>query len=198
MRPNFWPNTPDILSGPLRNGNPAAFRMRLLLAATLVPSYGIYRGYEWCENVPQSDVNEEYRNSEKYEIKHRGWDDEAGPLTPFIRRVNQTRRQHPALGTLRNIRFHHSSKDTLLVYSRHSDDGDDVVLCVVNLDPDSWQEDTLTLDLGALGLSYDEAFEAHDELSGATFIWQGAHPYVRLDPAEQPGHIFHLRRIRPV
>ena len=197
MRPNFWPNTPDILSGPLRDGSPAAFRMRLLLAATLVPSYGIYRGYEWCENVPQADTNEEYRNSEKYEIKRRGWDDEAGPLTPFIRRVNHIRRQHPALGTLRNIRFHHSSKDTMLVYSRHSDDGDDVVLCVVNLDPDSLQEDTLTLDLGVLGLSYDEAFEAHDELSGTTFMWQGANPYVRLDPTEQPGHVLHLRRLLP-
>ncbi|HVL04090.1 MAG TPA: alpha-1,4-glucan--maltose-1-phosphate maltosyltransferase, partial [Acidimicrobiales bacterium] len=128
MRPNFWPNTPDILSGPLRNGSPAAFRMRLLLAATLVPSYGIYRGYEWCENVPQSDVNEEYRNSEKYELKPRGWDDEAGPLTPFIRRLNQVR---PALATLRGTLFHHSSKDALLVYSRVSPGDDDVVLCVV-------------------------------------------------------------------
>ncbi|CAN5249035.1 alpha-1,4-glucan--maltose-1-phosphate maltosyltransferase [soil metagenome] len=198
MRPNFWPNTPDILSGPLRSGSPAAFRLRLLLAATLAPSYGIYRGYEWCENDPQSDTNEEYRNSEKYEIKQRGWGDEAGPLTPFIRRINQVRRDHPALGTLRNIQFHHSSKDALVVYSRHNDDGDDVMLCVVNLDPVQWQEDTLTLDLGALGLLHDEAFEAHDELSGITFLWQGAHPYVLLDPAEQPGHIFHLRRVRPV
>jgi starch synthase (maltosyl-transferring) len=197
MRPNFWPNTPDILSGPLRGGTPAAFRLRLLLAATLMPSYGIYRGYEWYENEPQSEANEEYRNSEKYEVKQRGWEDEAGPLTPFIRRVNQLRRRHPALATLRNTHFHVSSKDTLVVYSRMSDDGDDVVLCVVNLDPDRWQEDTLTLDLAALGLPYDEAFEAHDELTGATFIWQGPHPYVRLDPAETPGHILHLRAVPP-
>ncbi len=197
MRPNFWPNTPDILSGPLRNGSPAAFRLRLLLAATLSPSYGIYRGYEWCENEPQSDANEEYRNSEKYELRPRGWDDEAGPLTPFVRRVNQARRAHPALATLRNTRFHHSSKDALLVYSRASDDGDDLVLCVVNLDPDHWQEDTLSLDLGALGLPGDEAYEAHDELTGATYTWYGPHPYVRLDPAEQPGHVLHLRAARP-
>jgi len=197
MRPNFWPNTPDILSGPLRGGGPAAFRLRLLLAATLVPSYGIYRGYEWCENEPQSDANEEYRNSEKYELKPRGWDDEAGPLTPFIRRLNQVRRAHPALATLRGTLFHHSSKDALLVYSRVSPGDDDVVLCVVNLDPDHWQEDTLTLDLGALGLPYDEAIEAHDELTGETFTWHGAHPYVRLDPAEQPGHVLHLRTARP-
>jgi starch synthase (maltosyl-transferring) len=197
MRPNFWPNTPDILSGPLRNGSSAAFRLRLLLAATLSPSYGIYRGYEWCENEPQSDANEEYRNSEKYEVRPRGWDEEAGPLTPLIGRVNQLRHDHPALATLRNTHFHQSSKDALLVYSRLSDDGDDIVLCVVNLDPDHVQEDTLTLDLGALGLPYDEAYEAHDELTGATFTWQGAHPYVRLDPADQPGHVLHLRATRP-
>ncbi len=196
MRPNFWPNTPDILASSLRNASPAAFRLRLLLAATLVPSYGIYRGYEWCENEPQSEANEEYRNSEKYELKARGWDDEAGPLTAFIRRVNQLRRDHPGLATLRNTHFHHSSKDAVLAYSRMSDDGADVVLCVVNLDPDQVQEDTLSLDLAALGLAYEEAFEAHDELTGASFTWRGARPYVRLDPAEQPGHVLHLRSSR--
>jgi starch synthase (maltosyl-transferring) len=193
MRPNFWPNTPDILSGPLRGGSPAAFRLRLLLAATLSPNYGIYRGYEWCENQPQSDTNEEYASSEKYELKARGWDDQAGPLSPLIRRLNQAPREHPALRQLRRTRFHTSAKDALVVYSRVSDSGDDVVLCVVNLDPDHVQEDTLTLDLGALGLAWGEPFEAHDELTGATWTWQGAHPYVRLDPAEQPGHVLHLR-----
>ncbi|MGI8759033.1 MAG: maltotransferase domain-containing protein [Acidimicrobiales bacterium] len=192
MRPNFWPNTPDILSDPLRNGPPAAFRLRLLLAATLVPSYGIYRGYEWCENEPQSEANEEYRNSEKYELKERDWDGD-GSLAPFIRRVNQVRRDHPALQNLRNTRFHHSNNDALVVYSRVSDDGDDIVLCVVNLDPDQWQEDTLSIDLGALGMPWNEPYEAHDELSGATWTWQGGHPYVRLDPAEAPGHVLHLR-----
>ncbi len=193
MRPNFWPNTPDILSRPLRNGSPAAFRMRLLLAATLVPSYGIYRGYEWCENQPQSDANEEYRSSEKYELKPRGWDEEAGPLAPLVRRLNHIRRDHPGLQNLRNTHFHTSSKDAVIVYSRISDGGDDVMLCVVNLDPDHVQEDTLTLDLDALGLPWDEPFEAHDELTGATWTWRGAQPYVRLDPAEQPGHVLHLR-----
>ncbi|MBW3645876.1 MAG: alpha-1,4-glucan--maltose-1-phosphate maltosyltransferase [Actinobacteria bacterium] len=192
MRPNFWPNTPDILSGPLREGPPSAFRLRLLLAATLVPSYGIYSGYELCENEPQSEANEEYRNSEKYELKARDWNDPSS-LAPFIRRLNEIRRSHPALQNLRNTQFHHSSKDALLVYSRSSDDGADVVLCVVNLDPLQWQEDTLWIDLGALGLAWDEPFEAHDELTGATWTWQGAHPYVRLDPAETPGHVLHLR-----
>ncbi|MDP9020365.1 MAG: alpha-1,4-glucan--maltose-1-phosphate maltosyltransferase [Actinomycetota bacterium] len=192
MRPNFWPNTPDILSGPLRNGPPSAFRLRLLLAATLVPSYGIYSGYELCENEPQSEANEEYRNSEKYEVKARDWSDPSS-LAPFIRRVNDIRRAHPALQNLRNTRFHHSSNEALLVYSRISEDGADVVLCVVNLDPLHPQEDTLWIDLGALGLPWDEPFEAHDELTGYTWTWQGAHPYVRLDPADTPGHVLHLR-----
>ena len=192
MRPNFWPNTPDILSGPLRDGPLAAFRLRLLLAATLVPSYGIYRGYEWGENESQSEANEEYRRSEKYELKDRGWDDEA-PLAPLLRSINASRRRHPALQRLRGLHFHGSGNPFILAYSRISDDGDDVVLCVVNLDPDHVQEDVLSLDLTVLGLPWAEPFRAHDELSGATYTWQGDHPYVRLDPADGPGHLLHLR-----
>ncbi len=192
MRPNFWPNTPDILSGPLRDGPPAAFRLRLLLAATLVPSYGVYRGYEWCENEPQSDTNEEYKSSEKYELKDRGWGDDA-PLDPLIRSLNQIRRRHPALQRLRGTRFHSSGNSAILAYSRVSHDGDDVVLCVVNLDPHLVHEDLLDLDLGALGIPWNEPFDAHDELTGATYTWQGGRPYVRLDPAVQPGHVLHLR-----
>ncbi|MDP9006160.1 MAG: DUF3416 domain-containing protein [Actinomycetota bacterium] len=192
MRPNFWPNTPDILSGPLRDGPPAAFRLRLLLAATLVPSYGVYRGYEWCENEPQSDTNEEYKSSEKYELKDRGWGDDA-PLAPLIRSLNQIRRRHPALQRLRGTRFHSSGNSAILAYSRVSHDGDDVVLCVVNLDPHFVHDDLLDLDLGALGIPWHEPFDAHDELTGATYTWQGGRPYVRLDPAVQPGHVLHLR-----
>ncbi len=193
MRPNFWPNTPDILSGPLRNGPPAAFRMRLLLAATLVPSYGIYSGYELCENEPASDANEEYLHSEKYEVKERDWD-RPDSLAPFITRLNEVRRAHPGFARLGNIWFHGADKDEIIVYSRHDDALDDVVLCVVNLDPHHWQEATLSLDLGRLGLDGAGSYEVHDELSGQTFVWDGAHPYVRLDPAEAPGHVLHLRR----
>ena len=189
MRPNFWPNTPDILAGPLRNGSPAAFRMRAVLAATLVPSWGVYSGFELCENEPASDANEEYLHSEKYELKARDWrrDDS---LAPFLAQLNAIRRAHPALQRLRGLQFHHSNSDQILVYSRTSAAGDDVVLCVVNLDPDQWHEDTLWLDLGALGLP--AAIEAHDELTGATFAW-GDSPYVRLDPADAPAHVLHLR-----
>jgi len=192
MRPNFWPNTPDILSGPLRNGPPAAFRLRALLAATLVPSWGMYAGYELCENEPMSEANEEYFRSEKYEAKVRDWD-APGSLAPFITDLNRIRREHPALQRLRGLRFHQSSNESILAYSRTSADDADVVLCVVNLDPAHAQEDTLWLDLGALGLPAAEPFEAHDELTGETFTWQGASPYVRLDPAQAPGHVLHLR-----
>jgi starch synthase (maltosyl-transferring) len=190
MRPNFWPNTPDILAGPLRNGTPAAFRMRALLAATLVPSWGIYSGFELCENEPFSEANEEYLQSEKYEVKERDWL-RPDSLAPFVTRLNQIRRAHPALQRLRGLRFHPTHSDHILAYSRQS--ADDLVLVVVNLDPHEAHEDTLWLDLPSLGLSWTESFEAHDELSGNTFTWQGPEPYVRLDPAETPAHVFHLR-----
>ena len=191
MRPNFWPNTPDILSGPLRNGSPAAFRQRLVLAATLTPSYGIYSGYELYENEPMSDTNEEYLRSEKYEIKQRDFD-EPRSLAPFIGQVNDIRRRHPALQRLRNIRFHRATNDAVIAFSKHTDDRSDVVLVVVNLDPENTQECLLGLDLGFLGLPWDQPYEAFDELSLQSFRWQGAEPYVRLDP-HQAAHILHLR-----
>jgi starch synthase (maltosyl-transferring) len=192
MRPNFWPNTPDILAHPLRDGSPAAFRLRLLLAATLVPSYGIYSGYELCENEWASETNEEYLHSEKYERKARDWA-RADSLAPFITRVNHVRREHPALQQLRGTIVHHSGNGALLAYSRQTEDLGDVVLCVVNLDPDHVQEDTLWIDLARLGIAWDEPFEAHDLLTDARYTWHGPEPYVRLDPAEAPGHVLHLR-----
>ncbi len=194
MRPNFWPNTPDILSGPLRNGPPAAFKQRLVLAATMSPSYGVYSGYELCENTPASETNEEYDRSEKYEVKERDWDD-PGSLAPFLALVNDVRRRHPALHRLRNITFHTSANPSVIAYSKHTDDRSDVVLTVVNLDPWAVQETTLDLDLGLLGLPWDTPYDAYDELSGQAYRWVGSHPYVRLDPY-QAAHILHLRRIR--
>ncbi|HEX2119915.1 MAG TPA: alpha-1,4-glucan--maltose-1-phosphate maltosyltransferase [Acidimicrobiales bacterium] len=189
MRPNFWPNTPDILSGPLRNGPPSAFRLRLLLAATMVPSYGMYSGYELYENEPASPGNEEYLHSEKYEIKRRDWQ-RSDSLAPFVTKLNDIRRRHPAFAELRNIRFHQSSYHQILVWSKVS--GDDRMLIVANLDPHSWHEDTIQLDLGALGLPADAPIQVYDELTGASWIWYGAAQYVRLDPLFQPGHVLHL------
>jgi starch synthase (maltosyl-transferring) len=191
MRPNFWPNTPDILAGPLRDGPPAAFKQRLLLAATMAPSYGIYSGYELFENEPMSDANEEYLRSEKYEVKERDYDDPRS-LGPWIGLVNEIRRRHPALQRLRNIHFHDSNNDALIAYSKHTEDRSDIMLMIVSLDPWSAQEGNITLDLGLLGLPWDQPFEAYDELTGQSFMWQGSWQYVRLDP-HQAAHVLHLR-----
>ena len=194
MRPNFWPNTPDILAGPLRNGPISAFKMRLVLAATAVPSYGIYSGYELGENAPASDLNEEYLFSEKYEIKTRDHDAPTS-LAPFVTRLNDIRRRHPAFAELGNIRFHDNPNPEILTFSKQSTDGSDTILVVVNLDPFNAHYDSLQLDLGVLGLPWYSAIEAHDEITGATYIWYGANPFIRLDPAVEPAHILNLRAL---
>ncbi|HEV7862130.1 MAG TPA: alpha-1,4-glucan--maltose-1-phosphate maltosyltransferase [Acidimicrobiia bacterium] len=192
MRPNFWPNTPDILSGILRGGGPGAFGLRLVLAAMMAPSYGIYSGYELCENQPMSETNEEYFESEKYEIKHRDFS-QPGSLAPFVARINDIRRRHPAFADLRNIAFHQSGNEHILVWSKVDREADDVMLMVANLDPHATHEDTLGLDLPTLGFDWNETYEAFDELTGMTFMWTGANPYIRLDPG-LPAHVLHLRR----
>ncbi|MGH9114190.1 MAG: maltotransferase domain-containing protein, partial [Acidimicrobiales bacterium] len=177
MRPILWPNTPDILSGPLRNGPPAAFALRLVLAATMSPAYGVYSGYELYENEPASDRNEEYLHSEKYEIKRRDYG-QPGNLAPLMAALNSIRRRHPALLRLRGIRFHSTTNPEVIAYSKRSDDGSDCVLTVVNLDPHWPQEAVLALDLEALGLPADRPYAVHDELSGESFEWAGAGAYV--------------------
>lgn len=195
FRPNFWPNTPDILAGQLRYGPPSAFRLRALLAATLAPSYGIYSGYELCENRPQSESNEEYLNSEKYELKKREWDD-SDSIGPFIKRLNEIRRAHPSLQQLRGTMIHHGDNDSILAYSRFTHDRSDVILCVVNLDPHHFHDDMITVDLNSLQISESNDYEAYDELTGESYIWNGRTNFVRIDPSTQPGHIFHLRTVR--
>ena len=191
MRPNFWPNTPDILSGPLRGGPPAAFAMRYVLAATLSPLYGVYSGYELYENEPASADNEEYLNSEKYELKHRDFS-RPGSLRPLFAAVNSVRRRHPAFSRLRNVSFHSSDNPAVMAYSKVSDDGSDVVIVVVSLDPYAPQASTLHLDMAALGLPGDAAIHVHDELSGEDYTWD-AYPYVMLDPVRRVAHIFDVR-----
>jgi starch synthase (maltosyl-transferring) len=190
MRPNFWPTTPDILSGPLRNGPPAAFALRYVLAATLSPSYGIYGGYELYENEPLSADNEDFMWSEKFEIRHRDFS-RPGSLAPLFSAVNRVRRAHPAFSRLRTTHFHGTDNPNVMVYSKTSELGGDVVLVVVTLDPYSTQESTLHLNLPALGLTAGSSFEVRDELSGDTYTW-GAHPYVRLDPYRRVAHIMSL------
>ncbi|MGI8492883.1 MAG: maltotransferase domain-containing protein [Acidimicrobiales bacterium] len=191
FRPNFWPNTPDILSGPLRDGPPAAFALRFVLAATLSPSYGIYSGYELYENQPASPSNEEYLGSEKYEIRDRDFD-RPGTLAPLIGAVNASRRRHPAFSRLRQLRFHPSDNPEVIAYSKTSDDGRDVVLVVVTLDPYQAAESTLHLDLDLLGLPRDRPYKVLDELSGAEFTWQGPDVFVRLEPWSRVAHLLDL------
>ncbi|MGQ0678929.1 MAG: alpha-1,4-glucan--maltose-1-phosphate maltosyltransferase [Actinomycetota bacterium] len=194
MRPNFWPNTPDILSGPLRLGGPPEFRLRLVLAATLSPSYGIYSGYELCENEPARETDEEYLNSEKYEVKKRNFA-APGNLSGFIARINRIRREHPGLQQLRNLHFHSAQNNDLLVYSKATRELNDVVLVIVNLDATQSQSGTLGLDLARLGMDSARPYLAEDLLTGTRYEWNGSNPWVRLDPQHQPAHILALTQL---
>jgi starch synthase (maltosyl-transferring) len=191
FRPNCWPNTPDILPRHLHGAPPSAFRLRLVLAATLAANYGIYGpAYELMENVPREAGSEEYLNSEKYQV--RVWDTtRADSLAPFIARINRIRREHSALQSDWSLRFHATDNDQLLCYSK-SGAGGDRVLSVVNLDARNPQSGWVSLDLETLGIGEGAAFEVHDLLSGEGYAWRGARNYVRLDPAASPAHVFHL------
>jgi starch synthase (maltosyl-transferring) len=139
-----------------------------------------------------SDANEEYFHSEKYELRQRDWDDPRS-IADCLTKLNEIRRRHPALQRLRNIDFQGSTNPNLLAYAKRSDDGTDVVLTVVNLDPWNVQEGVLRLELERLGLPLDGPYEAYDELSNSSFTWRGAEPYVRLDPYDEVAHVLHLR-----
>ena len=201
MRPNFFVNTPDILHAYLQYGGPAAFKIRAAIAATGSPSWGVYAGYELYEHVAVRPGSEEYLDSEKYQIRIRDWDAaerEHRTLAPYLTRLNEIRRQHPALQLLRNVSIHWSDDENILVFSkRRAVPGrpDDVVIVVVNVDPHAARETTVHLDLGALGLSSTDSFLVHDEITGADWSW-GEHNYVRLDPYHEPAHILSVRRPR--
>ncbi len=196
MRPNFFVNTPDILHAYLQYGGPAAFKIRAAVAATGSPSWGVYAGYELFEHVAVKPGSEEYLDSEKYQIRIRDWEAagaEGRTLAPYLTRLNEIRRAHPALQLLRNLTVHGSDDDHVLVYSKKH--GDDVVLVVVNLDPHGTRETTVHLDMSALGLDWHDSFVAHDEITGDEWSWS-AHNYVRLDPGHEPAHIISVRRPR--
>ncbi|RDI75677.1 protein of unknown function (DUF3416) [Gaiella occulta] len=173
-RPNMWPNTPDILHAYLQRGGRPAFEARLVLAATLSPSYGIYSGYESCENVPVRPGSEEYRDSEKYELKRRSL---VGPLLPLIRRLNEARRAHPALQRLERLTWLETHNDELIAYCKRDDD--DAVLVVVNLDPHAPREGLCVVP-PSLGLP--GAFAAVDLLDGSAYRWRTGRNYVKLAP----------------
>ena len=194
MRPNFFANTPDILNEFLVDGGRPAFAIRAVLAAMMSPSYGVYSGFELFENTPVRPGSEEYLNSEKYQLRPRdfaGAIERGVSLAPLLTRLNEIRRAHPALHQLRNLRFHSSDNDGLLVFSKRDAAAGDTVLVVVSVDPHTVREGWVHLRLDELGLAWDEPFTVSDLLSGANYDW-GEHNFVRLSPA-QPAHILVVR-----
>ncbi|WP_323182060.1 alpha-1,4-glucan--maltose-1-phosphate maltosyltransferase [Streptomyces sp. NBC_00120] len=194
MRPNLFVNTPDILPGYLQKGGRRAFEVRAVLAATLSPTWGVYAGYELCENTPVREGSEEYLHSEKYELRPRDWEsaERSGrSIAPLITTLNRVRRNHGALRLLRNLHFHHTDNDALIAYSKRS--GPDTVVVVVNLDPHHTQEATVSLDLPQLGLDAHASVPVRDELTGETYQW-GRTNYVRLEPGRAPAHILTVLR----
>lgn len=182
MRPNFFVNTPDILPEYLQRGGPNAFAIRAALAATLSPTWGIYAGFELYENEPTEPGSEEYLDSEKYEYKPRDWVDAAKAgitLAPFITQLNKIRRSHVALQQLRNITFHRADDDSVICYSKQ--EGNDIVLVVVTLDPSRTIRTTIHLDMPALGANWHEKVTLTDELSGRTWAWH-EHNDIELNP----------------
>ena len=194
FRPNLWPNTPDILPEYLQFGGRAAFMIRLVLAATLSGNYGIYGpAFELLENRPREAGSEEYLDSEKYEIKH--WNREsADSLKDFITRINQIRKDNAALKCDWSLRFREIDNEQMICYTKHTDDLGNIIVVVVNLDPHHVQSGWVKIPLEPLRLGAADSYQAHDLLTGARFLWQGARNYVQLDPKNGPAHILRLRR----
>jgi starch synthase (maltosyl-transferring) len=194
FQPNLWPNTPDIVTEYLQSGGRSALMTRLVLAATLGASYGIYGpAFELGENRVKEPGSEEYLDSEKYEIKN--WDiARPDSLKDFITRVNRIRRENPALHSDWSLRFHEVDNEQLICYSKRTDDLSNVILVVVNLDPHYTQSGWVEFPLEELGIDPQKPYQIHDLLSDARYLWQGAHNYVELNPQIIPAHILLMRR----
>ena len=191
FRPNAWPNTPDILTEYLQFGGRAAFVTRLLLAATLSSSYGIYGpAFERMVHVAREPGSEEYVDSEKYEVKT--WDRSDDDLSELIGIVNRIRRGNPALQQNATLKFHSTDNDQILCYSKAS--GENIVVTIANVDPHNEQSGWIDLDLAAMGLDSGKPFQVHDLLRGARYTWHGARNFVKLNPHVLPVHIFRIRR----
>ncbi|MDM0079164.1 alpha-1,4-glucan--maltose-1-phosphate maltosyltransferase [Variovorax sp. J31P179] len=194
FRPNVWPNTPDILHAALQGGEEAMFRLRLVLAATLAASYGIYGpAFELLEHLPRGPASEEYLDSEKYQLRHWDWDPDSG-LRPFIARVNRIRQGNAALQSDRSLRFLDIDNDQLIAYLKASDDGRNVVVTIVNLDPHNAQWGFLSLDPSEVDVPRDQPFQMHDLLTDQRFSWQGGRHFIRLEPERVPAHVLVVRR----
>jgi starch synthase (maltosyl-transferring) len=194
FRPNFWPNTPDILTSYLQHGGRPAFKIRLVLAALACPAYGIYSGYELCENVAVQPGSEEYLDSEKYQYRPRDWS-QPGSLAPFITKINRIRNQYAAFRELKNLWFHHVGNDQMLCFSKVELSRTNPILVVVNLDPHHPQDAMTWLNLWQLGLEHAGPFEAYDLITDMAYIWHGPDNYVRLEPLYEPAHVLRLRAL---
>ncbi|MGD9201412.1 MAG: alpha-amylase family glycosyl hydrolase, partial [Chitinispirillia bacterium] len=193
FRPNFWPNTPDILPIHLQYGGRPAFISRLILAATLSSNYGIYGpAFELCvsESLPDK---EEYYNSEKYEIKN--WNrNKEGNLTDLIALVNKIRKQNPALHRTKNVKFCHIDNDCLLSYYKTTDDLSNIIIVIVNIDPYHSHIGNIHVPINEFGIDNDQTYIVHDLLSGDRYPWKGTVNYIELNPARSPAHIFFIER----
>jgi starch synthase (maltosyl-transferring) len=193
FRGSLWPNTPDILHATLAKGGRPAFRLRLVLAATLSSLYGIYSGYEVGENIPYAEGSEEYHNSEKYELKVRDWD-APGNLGDLITRVNRVRREHPALQLYTNLRFYRADDPHILFYGKMTPDQRDVIFVAVNLDPFAAHSARVELPIGELAIGADQPYKLHERLTDTWLEWRGPTGRVTLDPAVEPAAIYALHR----
>ena len=192
FRPNLWTNTPDILPFVLQEGGRPAFMIRVTLAATLSTLYGIYSGYELCENEPLPG-REEYLDSEKYQFKERDWN-APGNIKDWIARLNKIRKENRALQFYTNLRFHDADNDAILFYSKMTAARDNIILVVVNLDPHRKQNSFVYVPIESFGQMESDVYQVQDLLSGATYTWRGSRNYVELDPDIQPAHVFLVRR----
>ncbi|MCB1769418.1 MAG: alpha-1,4-glucan--maltose-1-phosphate maltosyltransferase, partial [Candidatus Competibacteraceae bacterium] len=195
FRPNFWPNTPDILHESLQFGGKPMFMTRLAMAATLTANYGIYGpAFEMMEHVAVKHGSEEYLDSEKYQLRQRGFQDLDGPdsLREFIALMNRIRKHNPALQSDWNLRLHHVDNDQIICYSKSAVDHSNIILVLVNLDPNYTQAGWTGLNLEELGVDPFQPFQVHDLLTGAHYIWNGPRNYVELNPHRMPVHIFRV------
>lgn len=193
FRANLWPNTPDILPEYLQYGGRAAFITRLILAATLSSNYGIYGpAFESCADKA-AEGREEYRDSEKYEIKN--WQRNGkGNIRAIIARVNRARRENSSLQQTRNLRFHEIDNNSMICYSKASDDLSNITITVVNLDPFHRQSGWILLPLDEMGVESTQPYLLHDQLSNDKYVWEGQRNYLELDPQVMPAHILRLHK----
>ncbi len=193
FRANFFPNTPDILPTFLQTGGRPAFLIRAALATTLTTVYGIYSGFELCENVPVPG-KEEYLNSEKYQFKERDWN-APGNIKDYVTKLNRIRRNNRALREYENLRFHTVENEQIIFYSKATEALDNIILVLVNLDPYNSQSGFAYVPLESFGINVGDPYQVEDLLTGEKFVWNGRRNFVMLDPHSRPAHIFKVRRL---